>query len=183
MDADEDALMSLDQQLCFALYSASRAFTQLYRPFLDELGLTYPQYLVMLVLWEREKISVKDLGTELSLDSGTLSPLLKRLQSAGLLARQRSTEDERSVEVALTGRGRELREDARTIPGRMLAASGLDPDELVELRARLHRMTATVNRAAERARGAVAEGRPIPSDLHGAELGDDATTTVKGRAR
>lgn len=165
MDTEPDALLPLDKQLCFALYSASRAFTNLYRPFLDELGLTYPQYLAMLVLWEREKLSVKDLGVALQLDSGTLSPLLKRLQTAGLLTRRRSAEDERSVEVALTSEGRELRERASTVPARMLSATGLAPDEMAQLRTTLERLTTTVNTAAEQARAAVSAGRPIPEDL------------------
>lgn len=176
MDAEQNASLSVDKQLCFAMYSASRAFTHLYRPFLDELGLTYPQYLVMLVLWQRDAISVKELGVELNLDSGTLSPLLKRLQGAELLVRQRSADDERSVEVALTDEGRELRDQARTIPSRMLAATGLDTDELVELRATLHRLTATVNLAADRARQAVAEGRPIPDELLATESGEREPT-------
>lgn len=148
MDSEPD-LLSLDRQLCFALYSASRAFTNLYRPLLDELNLTYPQYLVMLVLWERDTVSVKDLGAALSLDSGTLSPLLKRLQTAGLLVRQRSARDERSVEVSLTEQGRELREKGRAVPGRMLAATGLDSDEVVRLRSTLEQLTATLNTAAD----------------------------------
>ncbi|WP_059387987.1 MarR family winged helix-turn-helix transcriptional regulator, partial [Arthrobacter sp. Hiyo1] len=96
----------LDRQVCFALYSASKAATAVYRPVLDELGLTYPQYLVMLVLWENEPRSVRELGTELGLDSGTLSPLLKRLEAMGLVERRRSVEDERRVEIHLSDAGR-----------------------------------------------------------------------------
>jgi MarR family transcriptional regulator, organic hydroperoxide resistance regulator len=131
----------LKQQVCFALYSASRAVTGYYRPLLEPLGLTYPQYLVMLVLWERGETSVKELGTELMLDSGTLSPLLKRLESADLLTRQRDPSDERSVRVALTPHGDELRHAAADVPIRIAAASGLAPRELAELRDTLTTLT------------------------------------------
>jgi DNA-binding MarR family transcriptional regulator len=168
--------MSLDRQVCFALYSASRAFTNLYRPFLDELGLTYPQYLVMLVLWEREAVSVKDLGLALRLDSGTLSPLLKRLEAAGLIIRTRCAGDERSVEIALTESGRDLRRRARTVPGRMLAATALDADELVLLRSTLDRLTATLDAATERVRAAMAAGQPPPENF----FPDDEYVTDQG---
>ncbi|GAA2361403.1 MarR family transcriptional regulator [Saccharopolyspora halophila] len=139
---------TLDRQLCFALYSASRAFTNLYRPFLDDLELTYPQYLVLLALWERESLTVKELGTALRLDSGTLSPLLKRLEARGLLARSRSVDDERSVRVELTGEGRELRQRGREIPQRMVAATGMELGEIDELRSTLENLTAVLNDAA-----------------------------------
>lgn len=126
--------MLLDKQVCFALYTASRAVTGLYRPMLDELGLTYPQYLVMLVLWERRSISVKELGAALQLDSGTLSPLLKRMEANGLLARRRRRDDERSVDVELTSHGAGLRARARSIPERLVSALGLSHDELMTLR-------------------------------------------------
>ncbi|GAA3355108.1 MULTISPECIES: MarR family winged helix-turn-helix transcriptional regulator [Saccharopolyspora] len=160
-----DSALSLDQQVCFALYSASRSFTNLYRPFLDELGLTYPQYLVMLVLWEHDSLAVKDLGAMLKLDSGTLSPLLKRLEASGLVDRRRSTRDERSVEIGLTERGRELRQHAEQIPNRVLAASGMELEEVLALRSTLHRLTANVDQAAHRARAAVADGVPITDEL------------------
>jgi DNA-binding MarR family transcriptional regulator len=131
----------LKQQVCFALYSASRAVTAYYRPLLEPLGLTYPQYLAMLVLWERGETSVKDLGSELMLDSGTLSPLLKRLEVAGLLTRRRDQADERSVLIALTPRGNELRRAAADVPIHMAAASGLAPRELAELRDTLTTLT------------------------------------------
>ncbi|TDD42077.1 MarR family transcriptional regulator [Saccharopolyspora elongata] len=141
--------MALDRQVCFALYSASRAFTGLYRPVLDELGLTYPQYLVMLALWEHESVTVKELGAALRLDSGTLSPLLKRLEARGLITRQRSFVDERSVAVALTADGAEMRAQARCIPDRMVAATGLQVDELVQLKSTLERLTAALDSAAQ----------------------------------
>src|SRR6516225_3784487 len=111
----EDWLL-LDRQLCFALYSTSLAMTKLYRPLLDELGLTYPQYLVMLVLWEHGTVPIKDIGAALQLDYGTLTPLIKRLEANGLLRRERSAEDERTVRVSLTDQGRALREQAAGVP-------------------------------------------------------------------
>jgi DNA-binding MarR family transcriptional regulator len=133
--------LRLKRQVCFALYSASRAVTAHYRPVLEPLGLTYPQYLVMLVLWERDSRTVKELGTELCLDSGTLSPLLKRLEAAGLLTRHRDPADERSVVVHLTPRGDDLRHEAAEVPTTVAAASGLPPRELAELRDTLNALT------------------------------------------
>ncbi|WP_406688853.1 MarR family transcriptional regulator [Saccharopolyspora sp. ID03-671] len=141
---------TLDRLLCFALHSASRAFTNLYRPFLDEIGLTYPQYLVMLVLWERESRTVKELGALLRLDSGTLSPLLKRLEARGVLVRARSETDERSVRVAITDDGRALGQQARDIPQRMVAATGMQLGDVEELRSTLENLTTTLNDAARR---------------------------------
>ncbi|WP_457966258.1 MarR family transcriptional regulator [Arthrobacter sp. D1-29] len=130
----------LDRQVCFALYSASRAATAVYRPVLDELGLTYPQYLVMLVLWESEPRGVKELGEELGLDSGTLSPLLKRLEALGLLERRRSGEDERRVAIHLTPAGRALSTKATGIPQHLADAAGLSANELEQLRDTLDRL-------------------------------------------
>jgi DNA-binding MarR family transcriptional regulator len=118
--------------------------TGLYRPLLNKLGLTYPQYLVMLVLWERGSSSVKELATALHLDYGTLSPLLKRLEGAGLLRRERGTHDERSVHVDLSEAGAALRERARAVPAAIGAATGLAPGESEQLRAALRRLTASV---------------------------------------
>jgi DNA-binding MarR family transcriptional regulator len=130
--APDDALR-LDNQLCFALYSASLAMTKTYKPLLDALGLTYPQYLVMLVLWEHGTLAVSELGTRLYLDSGTLTPLLKRMEGAGLLQRTRSTQDERRVLVALTPEGRKLKLRASHIPACLLQATGGSLAELVSL--------------------------------------------------
>ncbi|MGW5633356.1 MarR family winged helix-turn-helix transcriptional regulator [Streptomyces sp. NPDC003832] len=141
----------LDEQLCFALYAAQRAVTAAYRPLLEELGLTYPQYLVLLVLWERGETSVKELAGALRLDYGTVSPLLKRLQSAGLVRRERAAEDERSVRVACTGRGEELRERAARVPGALLASTELDGAEAARLREELRRLTLKARAAADRA--------------------------------
>ncbi|MBX3654768.1 MAG: MarR family transcriptional regulator [Ramlibacter sp.] len=123
----------LDNQLCFALYSASLAMTKLYKPLLEELGLTYPQYLVMLVLWERDGLMVSELGERLSLDSGTLTPLLKRLEASGLVARIRDVQDERRVHITLTAAGRKLKSRATRIPGCILAASQCSIPELISL--------------------------------------------------
>ena len=143
MDSDLD----LDKQVCFALYSASRSLTALYRPLLGRLGLTYPQYLVMLVLWERGDISVKHLGEALMLDSGTLSPLLKRLESAGLVTRRRDPGDERSVIIALTPSGNSLRHQASSIPRTIVQSTGVPLRELLQLRDTLKSITTTVNPA------------------------------------
>ena len=137
----------LDDQLCFALYAASRAITGLYRPLLDELGLTYPQYLVLLVLWDRGSVPVKELGAALQLDYGTLTPLLKRLESHGLLRRERRADDERSVMITLTGDGAALRARARAVPAFIGAAMGLEAAEFDQLRASLRRLTSNVVKA------------------------------------
>jgi MarR family transcriptional regulator, organic hydroperoxide resistance regulator len=142
----------LERQLCFALYAAQRAVTAAYRPLLDALGLTYPQYLVLLVLWERGETTVKELTAALRLDYGTVSPLLKRLEAAGLVRRERSARDERSVLVAVTGRGEGLRERARCVPDALLAATGLVEPEVAGLREELWRLARRAEAAADRAR-------------------------------
>src|SRR3954453_12543702 len=129
--------LRLDQQICFSLNAASRAFNGVYRVILKDLGLTYPQYLVMLVLWEQGDLPVKKLGEQLRLDSGTLSPLVKRLEGAGLVRRERSARDERSVDVRLTAEGVALRERAVQVPRRIASATSFDMDEIRDLRARL----------------------------------------------
>ncbi|MFD8982721.1 MarR family winged helix-turn-helix transcriptional regulator [Streptomyces sp. NPDC059564] len=146
-DRDQDFLR-LDGQICFALNAATRAFGGLYRVVLKDLGLTYPQYLVMLVLWEHGSTPVKELGLRLRLDSGTLSPLLKRLEAAGLIRRERSTRDERSVHAVLTEEGAALRERAAEVPRRIATATGFDLEELRDLKARLGRLTAALDAAA-----------------------------------
>jgi DNA-binding MarR family transcriptional regulator len=118
--------LQLDDQLCFALYSASRAVTRAYAPLLQPLGLTYPQYLVLLVLWQRDGASVKQLGQRLALDSGTLTPLLQRLESQGLVERRRGDDDERVVRIHLTAAGRALRNKARKIPMELACRAGYD---------------------------------------------------------
>jgi len=135
----------LDDQLCFALYAASRAVTARYRPMLDELGLTYPQYLVMMLLWEEDHQTVGQLGAKLALDSGTLSPLLKRLTAAGLVTRHRRVEDERSVAIALTDAGRALKERAYAISEQMIGAIAFDTSEFDDLKSRLRLLTDRVS--------------------------------------
>ena len=138
---DEDDVLALDNQLCFALYAANRAITARYRPLLAELNLTYPQHLVMLVLWEAgengQTVRVSDLGKRLRLDSGTLTPLLKRLAERDLVTRLRDTTDERVVTVAPTEKGSAMRQQARDIPGRLLCGTGIDQERIVELREEL----------------------------------------------
>lgn len=134
----------LDDQLCFALYSASRAVTAAYRPLLAELDLTYPQYLVLLVLWEEGRANVGRLCERLHLDSGTLSPLLKRLEAIGYVTRERSAEDERRVDVVLTAAGKRLQNKASCIPERLLAVSDMSLDEIVALREAVQRLSDTV---------------------------------------
>jgi len=123
----------LDNQLCFALHSASLAMTKVYKPQLDQLGMTYPQYLVMLVLWEGDGLGVSDIGERLFLDSGTLTPLLKRLEAQGLVNRTRDPEDERRVVIRLTGQGHALKQEAARIPGCILGATGCSVEEIVKL--------------------------------------------------
>ncbi len=130
----------LDNQLCFALYSASLAMNKVYKPLLDKLGITYPQYLVMLVLWEGDGLTVSEIGARLSLDSGTLTPLLKRLESADLVQRLRDTEDERRVFVQLTPSGRRLKQKAGDIPHCVLAATQCSVPELVSLTQQLQQL-------------------------------------------
>ena len=128
-----DAMLELDNQLCFALYSTSLAMTKVYKPLLDALGLTYPQYLVMLVLWEQDGLMVSELGERLYLDSGTLTPLLKRMELSGLISRIRAVEDERRVHITLTAAGRKLKTKATKIPGCILTASQCSIPELIAL--------------------------------------------------
>ena len=131
----EPATLPLSKQLCFAIYSASHAFTRAYRVLLDPLGLTYPQYLVMLALWERDGMRVKEIGSQLFLDSGTLTPLLKRLEGIGLVRRVRDSTDERQVTIMLTAAGQALQAKAATIPKDLNCMSGVDSaahDELTE---------------------------------------------------
>lgn len=141
------ASLKLDAQLCFALYSATHLVTRAYRPLLEPLGLTYPQYLAMLALWEQDDVTVGQLGERLFLDSGTLTPLLKRLQQAGLIDRQRAPDDERQVRITLTDRGREAKREARSIPSALLKASGCSLEELRGLVQSLHRVRETLAQA------------------------------------
>jgi DNA-binding MarR family transcriptional regulator len=138
----------LDEQLCFALYAASRAMTSCYRPMLDALDLTYPQYLVLLVLWERGDATVTGIGHALQLETGTLSPLLKRLEAAGLITRTRQAGDERSVLVSLTPAGRELEARIAEAQSNVGVATGLSRAEIGDLRETLHRLSDRLRTAA-----------------------------------
>ena len=139
--------LKLENQICFAVYSTAHAFNRIYKPLLERLGLTYPQYLVMLVLWERDDVPLKDIGAQLFLDSGTLTPLLKRLEAAGLVRRTRSEDDERQVLIALTPQGQGLRDKAKSVPQGVLAASTCSVDELVSLKDELIALRDKLNAA------------------------------------
>lgn len=139
--------LALDAQLCFALYASSLAMTKLYKPLLAPLGLTYPQYLVLLVLWEADAQAVGTIGERLGLDSGTLTPLLKRLEAQGLVRRERDAEDERRVRIHLTDPGRTLRTRAAEVPRQILCATSCTLDEVAALTQRLHALRAQLSRA------------------------------------
>jgi DNA-binding MarR family transcriptional regulator len=147
--AMSDESLLLDHQLCFPLYAAARAMMQAYQPLLDRLGLTYPQYVVLLVLWETDGLSVKQLGERLYLDSGTLTPLLKRIESAGLVTRTRSSRDERVVEIRLTPLGKKLKQKARAVPSALACRLELSPEDLARLRRDLMNLFVRLRRAAE----------------------------------
>ena len=132
--------LKLSKQLCFPLYACSREMIKLYKPFLDELGLTYTQYITMMVLWEHKAMTVKALGQELYLDSGTLTPLLKKLEEKGLVTRRRSEQDERNLIVTLTEKGEALREDALHIPAEMTKCVNLPKEDIRELYRMLYQM-------------------------------------------
>ena len=144
-----DQILRLDNQICFAVYSAAHAFNRVYKPLLDRLGLTYPQYLVMLVLWERDGVPVKEIGERLFLDSGTLTPLLKRLEQAGQIKRTRSTEDERQVLIGLTAQGHALKDKARAVPPSILAASECSVPELLAIKNEIVALRDRLNAAVE----------------------------------
>ena len=132
--------LALDNQLCFPLYAASKELTRRYKPFLDPLGLTYTQYVTMMALWEQDEVPVKELGKRLYLDSATLTPLLKRLESHGYVLRQRSNVDERSVIISLTSKGRELREKALDVPRCIGGCINMDVEDALKLKALLEEL-------------------------------------------
>lgn len=148
----KDPVPTLDGQLCFALYRASRAMTRAYQPQLEPLGITYPQYLVLLALWQEDGVSVRALGDQLELDSATLTPLLKRLENQDIVARKRCTEDERVVRIHLTETGRALSEKARSIPRAVASQADFDPEDetaiarLMALKAELLRLATALDR-------------------------------------
>ncbi|MCI0459013.1 MAG: MarR family transcriptional regulator [Gemmataceae bacterium] len=143
----EPVEVPLEDYVCLALYAASRAVTGLYRDLLGALDLTYPQYLVMRLLWQRGAMPVKDIGDTLELDYGTLSPLLKRLEQSGLLRRVRRTDDERSVQIELTDSGKKLRRRAEDIPDKLMCTLGLDDQAAADLRGTLHQIIASLKEA------------------------------------
>ena len=147
MAQDKYDALKLDNQLCFPLYACAREVTKQYKPFLDEIGLTYTQYITMMVLWEHGQITSKALGDKLFLDSGTLTPLLKKLEEKGLVTRSRCPEDERNLMVALTDAGRALREPAADIHGRMAGCIPLDPADAMTLYKILHKILDTTTDA------------------------------------
>ncbi|WP_292597783.1 MarR family winged helix-turn-helix transcriptional regulator [Mesotoga sp. UBA6090] len=140
-----EELLKLDNQLCFALYSSSRGVTRLYRPLLSEFGITYPQYLAMLVLWEKEPLTVKELGERLFLDSGTLTPLLKRMEKQGLLTRERSQGDERQVLINLTEKGKRLKDKALAIPLKIADQVNISQSEFTSLLTSLKKLMKQIN--------------------------------------
>ncbi|MCM3627920.1 MarR family transcriptional regulator [Paenibacillus glycanilyticus] len=144
---NSEELMKLDNQLCFAFYACSREITKLYRPLLAELGLTYTQYITLLSLWEQDNVSVKELGAKLLLDSGTLTPLLKKLESMGLLTRARDKSDERHLVVRLTEQGQQLREKASCVPLRLFEGTAVEPEELFALRKQVQSLMSKINEA------------------------------------
>jgi DNA-binding MarR family transcriptional regulator len=145
--SEMDNMLALERQVCFALSIASRNVIAIYRPLLEPMGLTHPQYLVMLALWERTPLSVKELSGLLRLDPGTLSPLLKRLEAGGLITRGRDDRDERLLAVALTPKGRALRAEAEKIPPAIVARLGMELGELQEMHASLTRLIAAADEA------------------------------------
>ncbi|WP_137153412.1 MarR family transcriptional regulator [Devosia sp. FKR38] len=149
MTAQDDSL-KLDSMLCFAVYAAGHAFTRFYKPRLDALGLTYPQYLVFLVLWEADGLTVKSLGDRLFLDSGTITPLIKRLEARGLVRRQRDEEDERQVLVFLTPDGRGLREKALAVPLAVKTALAGEREAVDALRLGLHQLRESLDGQGQR---------------------------------
>ncbi|MDU0205296.1 MULTISPECIES: MarR family transcriptional regulator [Paenibacillus] len=144
MSTNEE-LLKLDNQLCFSLYASSRAITRMYRPFLEDLGITYPQYLVLLVLWDQKESTVKELSEKLDLDSGTLTPMLKRMETQKLVERKRSVEDERVVNIVITETGLALYEKAFCIPQTLLESSGLSLEEIHNFNVQLKRIINSVN--------------------------------------
>lgn len=136
----------LDQMLCFAIYGAAHAFNRAYKPLLEPLGLTYPQYLVMMALWDRDELTVKMLGERLGLDSGTLSPLLKRLEAAGLITRERDSEDERQVLICLTEPGSDLQTKALGVMTAIGQATGCTLSEVDDIRRRLNALSASLQK-------------------------------------
>ncbi|MBP2636426.1 MAG: transcriptional regulator, MarR family [Firmicutes bacterium] len=147
---DKDNLLKLDNQLCFAIYACSKEVVRLYRPFLDALGITYTQYITLLALWDKDNLALKELGEKLFLDSGTLTPLLKKMEAAGLVCRQRSKDDERILCIRLTDKGKALKDDAYEVAQKVFCASQLSIKEAVDMRNQLRGMLARLTAAQEK---------------------------------
>jgi MarR family transcriptional regulator, organic hydroperoxide resistance regulator len=159
--ADGPVKTKLEQQLCFAIYSAMHAVNKAYQPLLEKLGLTYPQYLVMLVLWEGGDLTVKQLGERLFLDSGTLTPLLKRLEAMGLAHRARDPKDERRVRLTLSEKGQGLKVAAQPVPAQIAAAMGRPPEDLKAVRKELKRIRTVLLEARAAKKSGVESGGPV----------------------
>lgn len=140
--------LKLDNQLCFALYACAKEVTRIYKPVLDKFGITYTQYITLLVLWEQDNITVKELGKKLHLDSGTLTPLLKKLENIGIVQRVRDTQDERNVYVKLTDRGVGMKDEALEIPTKVFCNTGIPIEEAIELREKLKILLNNLNERA-----------------------------------
>lgn len=149
MDEKKYAPLKLQKQLCFPLYACSREMIRLYKPYLDKLDLTYTQYISMLVLWEKGAITVKELGSSLYLDSGTLTPLLKKLEAKGLITRNRSKDDERNLIISITDKGMAMKDEALYIPGEMTKCVLLDSDEALTLYKLLYKLLSFSDRGPE----------------------------------
>jgi DNA-binding MarR family transcriptional regulator len=145
-----EQLIKLKNQLCFPLYAVAKEVVSLYKPYLDEINLTYTQYIAMMVIWEHKTVGVKELGEHLYLDSGTLTPLLKRLESKGFIRRERSAEDERAVNITITEVGEELKEKAALVPLKMRDCISLDPDDAQTLYALLYKLLGQINHRGEK---------------------------------
>lgn len=144
---NRDDVLKLDNQICFAVYACSREITKLYRPYLDEMGITYTQYVTLLALWEEDDLTVKQLGERLYLDSGTLTPLLKKLETAGLLERIRDPRDERNVRIRLTGPGVQLKEKASGLPGKIVGRTGLSGQDAQSLHSGLSALLRNIHQS------------------------------------
>lgn len=142
----ENEILKLDNQLCFSLYACAKEVTRIYKPFLDKLGITYTQYITLLALWEKDDVTVKELGKRLYLDSGTLTPLLKKLEKLGILERVRDTKDERNVIIKLTTRGVEMKSEALEIPKEVFCSSGISPEDALDLREKLKVVLKNLNK-------------------------------------